>query len=169
MADERRFGYDGLRPACGAGAQIANPEALVICVTGDASIQMNIQEMSTAVQYGLPVKVLILNNRHLGMVRQLQDVGYGGRYAESYSDALPDFAILAGAYGWLGIRVEGPQDLDRAIDEMLRYPGPVMVDCHVANLDNCFPMILAGASHREMLLSAASAPERSEAIDAALV
>jgi acetolactate synthase I/II/III large subunit len=137
------------------GAQIGNPKALVIDIAGEASILMNIQEMSTATQYRLPVKVFILNNEYMGMVRQWQDLTYGGRYSESYSEALPDFVKLAEAYGWKGLRIEGNQELDPGIDEMLRYDGPVMVDCRVAKLANCFPMIPSGAAHTEMLLQAA--------------
>src|SRR3546814_1491771 len=95
------------------GAQIGNPNALVIDIAGEASILMNIQEMSTVVQYRLPVKVFILNNEYMGMVRQWQELTYASRYSESYSEALPDFVKLAEAYGWTGIRIEGPQELDR--------------------------------------------------------
>lgn len=134
------------------GAQIGNPDALVIGITGDASFQMNIQEMATAVQYRLPIKMFMLNNRHLGMVRQLQDVGYGSRYAASYSDALPDFSAVAEAFGWLGICIDHPSELDGGIAAMLAHAGPVLVDCHVSQLDNCYPMIPGGAAHTEMLL-----------------
>lgn len=134
------------------GAQIGNPGALVIGITGDASFQMNIQEMATANQYRLPIKMFMLNNRHLGMVRQLQDVGYGGRYAESYSDSLPDFTVVAEAFGWLGLRIDHSWQLEDGIAQMLAHPGPVLVDCHVAKLDNCYPMIPGGAAHTEMLL-----------------
>ena len=136
------------------GAQVGNPNALVIDIAGEASILMNIQEMSTATQYRLPVKVFILNNEYMGMVRQWQDLTYGGRYSESYSAALPDFVKLAEAYGWTGLRIEGPQELDAGIAEMLATPGPVMVDCRVAKLANCFPMIPSGAAHTDMLLQA---------------
>ena len=136
------------------GAQIGNPNALVIDIAGEASIQMNIQEMSTAVQYRLPVKVFILNNEYMGMVRQWQDLTYGGRYSESYSEALPDFVKLAEAYGWTGLRIDDPADLDAGIAAMLAAPGPVMVDCRVAKLANCFPMIPSGAAHTEMILQA---------------
>ncbi len=137
------------------GAQIANPDALVIDIAGEASILMNIQEMSTAAQYRLPVKIFILNNEYMGMVRQWQELNHGGRYAESYSDALPDFVKLAEAYGWTGLRIERPEDLDDGIAAMLAAPGPVMVDCRVAKLANCFPMIPSGAAHTEMMLHAA--------------
>jgi acetolactate synthase-1/2/3 large subunit len=136
------------------GAQIGNPNALVIDIAGEASILMNIQEMSTATQYRLPVKVFILNNEYMGMVRQWQDLTYGGRYSESYSEALPDFVKLAEAYGWTGLRIENPADLDGGIAEMINHPGPVMVDCRVAKLANCFPMIPSGAAHTEMILQA---------------
>ncbi len=136
------------------GAQIGNPKALVIDIAGEASILMNIQEMSTARQYHLPVKVFILNNEYMGMVRQWQDLTYEGRYSESYSEALPDFVKLAEAYGWTGLRVEDPADLDACIAQMVKTDGPVMVDCRVAKLENCFPMVPSGAAHNEMLLSA---------------
>ena len=136
------------------GAQLGNPDALVIDIAGEASIQMNIQEMSTATQYELPVKVFILNNEYMGMVRQWQDLTYQGRHSHSYSEALPDFVKLAEAYGWKGMRIEKPDALDDGIAEMLAYPGPVMVDCRVAKLANCFPMIPSGAAHTEMILQA---------------
>ena len=136
------------------GAQIGNPDALVIDIAGEASILMNIQEMSTAAQYRLPVKVFILNNQYMGMVRQWQELTYSSRYAESYTEALPDFVKLAEAYGWTGIRIEKPDDLDAGIAAMLDHDGPVMVDCRVAQLANCFPMIPSGAAHTEMILQA---------------
>ena len=137
------------------GAQLGNPDALVIDIAGEASIQMNIQELATATQYRLPVKVFILNNEYMGMVRQWQELTYQSRYSESYSDALPDFVRLAEAYGWKGIRIEHPDQLDAGVNEMLYYDGPVIVDCRVAKLANCFPMIPSGAAHTEMLLQAA--------------
>ena len=115
---------------------------------------MNIQEMSTATQFRLPVKVFILNNEYMGMVRQWQDLTYEGRYSSSYSEALPDFVKLAEAYGWTGIRIENPADLDAGIKAMIDAEGPVMVDCRVAKLENCFPMIPSGAAHTEMILQA---------------
>jgi acetolactate synthase-1/2/3 large subunit len=136
------------------GAQIGNPDALVIDIAGEASILMNIQEMSTAVQYRLPVKVFILNNQYMGMVRQWQELTYGSRYAESYTEALPDFVKLAEAYGWKGLRIEKPEELDSGIEAMLAHDGPVMVDCRVAKLANCLPMIPSGAAHTEMILQA---------------
>ncbi len=134
------------------GAQMGNPDALVIDIAGEASIQMNIQEMGTATQYRLPVKIFILNNEWMGMVRQWQELTYEGRYSSSYSDSLPDFVALAESYGWKGIRIEKPGDLDAGIEEMLAYDGPVMVDCRVTKDANCFPMIPSGASHTEMIL-----------------
>jgi acetolactate synthase-1/2/3 large subunit len=134
------------------GAQLGNPDSLVICVAGDASVQMNIQEMGTATQYRLPVKVFILNNEYMGMVRQWQELTYESRYSNSYSDSLPDFVKLAEAYGWTGIRIEGLQELQSGIAQMIATPGPVLVDCRVAKLSNCFPMIPSGAAHTDMLL-----------------
>ena len=136
------------------GAQIGFPDALVIDIAGEASIQMNIQEMATALQYELPVKVFILNNEYMGMVRQWQDLTYAGRHSHSYSEALPDFVKLAEAYGWTGIRIEKPGELDDGIAQMLAVKGPVMVDCRVSKLTNCFPMIPSGAAHTEMILQA---------------
>ncbi|MBA3896105.1 MAG: acetolactate synthase 3 large subunit [Sphingomonadaceae bacterium] len=134
------------------GAQIGNPNALVIDIAGEASIQMNIQELATATQYRLPVKVFILNNEYMGMVRQWQELTYQSRYAESYSDSLPDFVKLGEAYGWKGLRIENPADLDDGIAAMLAHDGPVIVDCKVVKLANCFPMIPSGAAHNDMLL-----------------
>jgi acetolactate synthase-1/2/3 large subunit len=134
------------------GAQIAHPKSLCIDIAGDASILMNIQEMSTAVQYHLPVKVFIVNNQHMGMVRQWQQLLHGNRLSETYTESLPDFVKLAEAYGGRGIRCERPGDLDDAINEMIDCDGPVLFDCRVANLTNCFPMIPSGKAHNEMLL-----------------
>ncbi|CAN5352106.1 acetolactate synthase 3 large subunit [soil metagenome] len=134
------------------GAQLGNPDALVIDIAGDASIQMNIQELGTATQYRLPVKIFILNNEYMGMVRQWQELTYESRYSNSYSDSLPDFVKLAEAYGWTGIRIEGMQELQAGIQQMIDTPGPVLVDCRVAQLSNCFPMIPSGAAHTDMLL-----------------
>jgi acetolactate synthase-1/2/3 large subunit len=134
------------------GAQMGNPDALVIDIAGEASIQMNIQEMATATQYRLPVKVFILNNEWMGMVRQWQELTYESRFSESYSDSLPDFVALAEAYGWKGIRCSDPAKLDDAIAEMLAYDGPVMFDCRVQKTSNCFPMIPSGAAHTDMIL-----------------
>ncbi len=135
------------------GAQLGNPNALVIDIAGEASIQMNIQELATATQYRLPVKIFILNNEYMGMVRQWQELTYSSRYSESYSDSLPDFVKLGEAYGWKGIRIEHPDDLESGIKAMLEHDGPVIVDCRVSKLANCFPMIPSGASHVDMILS----------------
>ncbi len=134
------------------GAQCGNPDDLVIDIAGDASIQMNIQEMGTATQYRLPVKVFILNNLWMGMVRQWQELTYESRYSNSYSDSLPDFVKLADAYGWKGICIENEADLDAGIQAMIDHPGPVIVDCRVSNEANCFPMIPSGAAHTDMIL-----------------
>ncbi|TXC70584.1 acetolactate synthase 3 large subunit [Sphingomonas ginsenosidivorax] len=136
------------------GAQLGNPNALVIDIAGEASIQMNIQELATAAQYRLPVKIFILNNEYMGMVRQWQELTYESRYAESYSDSLPDFVKLGEAYGWKGIRIETNDELDAGIAAMLDHDGPVIVDCRVAKLANCFPMIPSGAAHTDMILQA---------------
>ena len=136
------------------GAQVGHPDALVIDIAGEASIQMNIQEMATATQYRLPVKVFILNNEYMGMVRQWQELTYSSRYSHSYSETLPDFVALAEAFGWKGMRIEQPGALDDGIAEMIAHDGPVMVDCRVAKLANCFPMIPSGAAHTEMILHA---------------
>jgi acetolactate synthase-1/2/3 large subunit len=136
------------------GVQMAHPRSLVIDIAGDASILMNMQEMSTAVQYRLPVKVFILNNQYMGMVRQWQQLLHGNRISESYTAALPDFVKLAEAYGAVGIRADKPAELDDKIQAMLDAPAdkPVIFDCRVAALANCFPMIPSGKAHNEMLL-----------------
>ena len=134
------------------GAQLGNPDDLVIDIAGEASIQMNIQELGTASQYRLPVKVFILNNEYMGMVRQWQELTYESRYSNSYSDSLPDFVRLAEAYGWKGIRIEDEAGLDAGIQAMLDHDGPVIVDCLVAKEANCFPMIPSGAAHTDMIL-----------------
>ncbi len=134
------------------GVQVAHPKSLVIDIAGDASVQMTMQEMSTAVQYRLPVKIFILNNQYMGMVRQWQQLLHGNRLSESYSEALPDFVKLAEAFGCHGIRCSKPGDLDQAIREMIEVKAPVLFDCRVANLANCFPMIPSGKAHHEMLL-----------------
>ena len=134
------------------GAQLGNPGRLVIDIAGEASIQMNIQELGTATQFRLPVKVFILNNEYMGMVRQWQELTYESRYSNSYSDSLPDFVRLAESYGWKGIRIHDESELDAGIMEMIAHDGPVMVDCQVSKEANCFPMIPSGAAHTEMLL-----------------
>src|SRR5262245_6119694 len=138
------------------GAQLAHPKSLVVDIAGDASILMNIQECSTAVQYDLPVKVFILNNQYMGMVRQWQELLHGGRYSHSYTEALPDFVKLAEAYHAVGIRCEKPGDLDGAIKEMIKVKKPVIFDCVVDQNENCFPMIPSGRAHNEMLLGDAA-------------
>ncbi|ASK87688.1 acetolactate synthase 3 large subunit [Sphingorhabdus sp. SMR4y] len=137
------------------GAQLGNPDSLVIDIAGEASIQMNIQELGTATQYRLPVKIFVLNNEYMGMVRQWQELTYESRYSNSYSDSLPDFVKLAESYDWTGIRIENPADLESGIQKMIETDGPVLVDCRVAKLANCFPMIPSGAAHTEMLLTEA--------------
>ncbi len=135
------------------GVQMAHPKSQVVCVSGDASFLMNVQEMSTAVQYRLPVKIFILNNQYMGMVRQWQQLLHGNRISESYTEALPDFVKLAEAYGGVGMRCEKPGELDAAIKAMLAVKDkPVIFDCRVAALTNCFPMIPSGKAHNEMLL-----------------
>ncbi|MGB7374728.1 biosynthetic-type acetolactate synthase large subunit [Pontixanthobacter sp.] len=134
------------------GAQLGNPDDLVIDIAGEASIQMNIQELGTASQYRLPVKVFILNNEYMGMVRQWQELTYESRYSNSYSDSLPDFVALAEAYGWKGIRIHNESELDAGIEAMMAHDGPVIVDCQVSKDANCYPMIPSGAAHTDMLL-----------------
>jgi acetolactate synthase-1/2/3 large subunit len=146
------------------GVQVAHPESLVINIAGDASFQMNMQEMATAVQFNLPVKQFILNNERLGMVRQWQQLLHGERYSQSWSESLPDFVKLAEAFGGKGILVTDPADLDDAIKEMLAYDGPVILDCVVEKHENCFPMIPSGKAHNEMILCD---EETADAIDAA--
>ena len=149
------------------GVQVAHPKSLVIDIAGDASVQMTMQEMSTAIQYRLPIKIFILNNQYMGMVRQWQQLLHGNRMSESYSEALPDFVKLAEAYGGVGIRCDKPADLDGKILEMIKSPHPVLFDCRVSNLANCFPMIPSGKAHNEMLLGEdVSDEEVGSAIDA---
>ena len=136
------------------GVQIAHPDSLVIDIAGDASVLMTMQEMSTAVQYELPVKIFILNNLHMGMVRQWQQLLHGNRISHSYNESMPDFVRLAEAYGAVGFRCDKPADLDGAIQEMIDVKRPVLFDCRVAALANCFPMIPSGKAHNEMLLGA---------------
>lgn len=135
------------------GTQMGNPDGLVIDVAGEASILMNIQEMSTAVQYRLPVKIFILNNQWMGMVRQWQELLHGERYSESYTESLPDFVKLAEAYGGVGLRAETPDELDGVIEEMLQTDRVTIVDVCVDQKENCFPMIPSGKAHNEMILS----------------
>ena len=134
------------------GVQIGNPEKLVIDIAGEASFMMNMQEMSTLKQYRLPVKMFIINNEWMGMVRQWQQLNHGSRYSESYSDSLPDFMKLAESFGLKGLCAQSVDDLDGVIDEMIAHDGPVLADIRVAKEENCFPMIPSGAAHNEMLL-----------------
>jgi acetolactate synthase-1/2/3 large subunit len=151
------------------GVQIAHPDALVIDVAGEASILMNIQELSTVAQYRLPVKIFILNNQYMGMVRQWQELLHGSRYSESYMESLPDFVKLAEAFGGRGLRVFEPSKLDETIKEMIAIKGPVIVDVIVDQKENCFPMIPAGAAHNEMLLGPDDKPGKVSAEGMVLV
>ena len=134
------------------GVQIAHPDALVVDISGESSVQMNIQEMATLCQYRLPVKVFILNNQYMGMVRQWQELMFESRYSESEMFVHPDFVKLADAFGALGLRVDKAADLDGIIQQMIDCPGPVIVDVRVDPLENCFPMLMPGAAHNEMVL-----------------
>ncbi len=145
------------------GVQVAFPDSLVIDIAGDASVLMTMQEMSTAVQHQLPIKIFVLNNQYMGMVRQWQQLLHGNRISHSYVESLPDFVKLAEAYGCVGLRAEHPGDLDGAIDEMIKVKKPVIFDCRVANLENCFPMIPSGKAHNEMILPAEASDEDAAA------
>ncbi|HSI39364.1 MAG TPA: acetolactate synthase 3 large subunit [Xanthobacteraceae bacterium] len=145
------------------GVQAAHPGSLVIDIAGEASIQMCLQELSTALQFKLPVKVFILNNEYMGMVRQWQDLLHGGRYSHSYSESLPDFVKLAEAYGGVGLRCHKPGDLDAAIQEMINIDRPVLFDCVVDKMENCLPMIPSGKGHHEMIL-----PDDAAALEEAI-
>ncbi|MDA7688858.1 acetolactate synthase 3 large subunit [Candidatus Pelagibacter sp.] len=134
------------------GVQVAHPKKLVVDIAGEASILMNMQEISTAVQYNLPIKIFILNNQYMGMVRQWQELLHEKNYSESYSKALPDFVKLAEAYGCIGIKAKNPSELDEKIEEMINTDRPVIFDCHVDQDENCFPMIPSGKPHNQMLL-----------------
>ncbi len=151
------------------GAQVAHPKSLVINVAGEASWLMNMQEMGTAMQFGLPVKQFILNNERLGMVRQWQQLLHGERYSQSWSEALPDFVKLAEAFGAKGIQCKDPADLDDAIMEMIKYDGPVIFDCLVEKHENCFPMIPSGEAHNKMLLGDVQATDAIQGKGAVLV
>lgn len=135
------------------GVQMAHPDSLVIDIAGDASVLMTMQEMSTAVQYELPIKIFILNNEWMGMVRQWQQLLHGERYSHSYSSSLPDFVKLAEAYGCVGFRAEHPDELDDKIREMIAVKKPVLFDCRVTKEENCFPMIPSGKAHNEMIMA----------------
>jgi acetolactate synthase-1/2/3 large subunit len=147
------------------GVQVAHPDALVVDVSGEASFLMNMQEMSTISQYKLPIKLFILNNQWMGMVRQWQELLHGSRYSESYTDSLPDFIKLAEAFGWTGLVANEPGELDDVINRMIETDGPVIADIRVDQKENCFPMIPSGAAHNEMLMgpNAAQAAEVSDA------
>jgi acetolactate synthase-1/2/3 large subunit len=145
------------------GVQLAHPKSLVIDIAGEASVLMTMQEMSTAVQYDLPIKIFIINNQYMGMVRQWQELLHGGRYSHSYSEALPDFVKLAEAYHAVGIRCDKPGDLDGAIREMIKVNKPVIFDCVVDQNENCFPMIPSGRAHNEMILG-----DSGESVDDAI-
>ncbi|MDA8937060.1 acetolactate synthase 3 large subunit [Candidatus Pelagibacter sp.] len=134
------------------GVQVAHPKKLVVDIAGEASILMTMQEISTAVQYNLPIKIFILNNQYMGMVRQWQELLHEKNYSESYSEALPDFVKLAEAYGCVGLRAKHPDELDEKIQEMINIDKPVIFDCHVDQTENCFPMIPSGKPHNQMLL-----------------
>jgi acetolactate synthase I/II/III large subunit len=134
------------------GVQVAHPKKLVVDIAGEASILMTMQEISTAVQYNLPIKIFILNNQYMGMVRQWQELLHEKNYSESYSQALPDFVKLAEAYGCVGIKAEKPDELDSKLEEMINVDRPVIFDCHVDQDENCFPMIPSGKPHNQMLL-----------------
>ena len=151
------------------GVQIAHSEGLVIDIAGEASILMNIQEMATAAQYRLPVKIFILNNQYMGMVRQWQELLHGGRYAESYMEALPDFVKLAESFHATGLRAESVDQLDETIRAMLAAEGPVIADIAVDPKENCFPMIPSGAAHDDMILSAATEGRAAGITDPGLV
>jgi acetolactate synthase I/II/III large subunit len=146
------LGTMGYGMPAAVGVQIAHTEKLVVCVTGEASIMMNIQELSTIMQYRLPVKIFILNNRYMGMVRQWQEMFHGCRYSESYMDSLPDFVKLAEAHGMLGLQCDKISDVDATIKRMIEHKGPVIVDMLVDQNENVYPMIPAGAAHYELLL-----------------
>jgi len=147
------------------GMQLGNPDALCVDVAGEASILMNIQEIGTVVQYRLPVKIFILNNRYMGMVKQWQSLLHGGRYSESYSDALPDFVKLAEAWGAKGLRVTDPAELDGAIQAMIDHDGPVILDVAVDEDEQCFPMIPGGHAHNEILLGPNDTPDEQKRVE----
>ena len=145
------------------GVQLAHPDALVIDIAGEASVQMTMQEMSTAMQYQLPIKIFILNNEYMGMVRQWQELLHGGRYSHSYSEALPDFVKMADAFGCVGLRATRPAELDDKIREMIEVKKPVLFDCRVDPMENCYPMIPSGKAHNEMILTPDDGGEVSDA------
>ena len=145
------------------GVQLAHPDSLVVDIAGEASVQMTMQEMSTAMQYDLPIKIFILNNEYMGMVRQWQEILHGKRYSHSYSEALPDFVKMAEAFGCVGLRADKPSELDDKIKEMIEVKKPVLFDVRVDPAENCYPMIPSGGAHNEMLLSPDDGGEISDA------
>lgn len=147
------------------GAQVAHPDATVVCVSGDASVLMNIQELSTAVQHRLPVKLVILNNQHMGMVRQWQQLIHGGRYSHSYTAALPDFVAVAHGFGWAGARVQAPDELPDALARCLAHPGPYLLEARVHPTENCYPMVQAGSGHQDVWLADERRHVDEEAMD----
>jgi acetolactate synthase-1/2/3 large subunit len=151
------------------GVQVAHPQALVIDVAGEASILMNIQEMSTVAQFRLPVKLFILNNQYMGMVRQWQELLHGGRYSESYTAALPDFVKLAESFHGVGLRANSVDELDGVIREMIAVDKPVIADIVVDQKENCFPMIPSGAAHNEMILGKGQGDRAAGITDEGLV
>ncbi len=146
------LGTMGYGVPAAVGIQVAHPKSLVVDIAGDASVLMTIQEFSTAVQYNLPIKIFILNNQYMGMVRQWQQLLHGNRLSESYVESQPDFVKLAEAYGGVGLRATTPAELDDKLDEMMAVDRPVIFDCRVVNVENCFPMIPSGEAHNNMLL-----------------
>jgi acetolactate synthase-1/2/3 large subunit len=163
------LGTMGYGLPAGMGVQVAHPDALVIDIAGEASILMNIQEMGTLAQYRLPVKIFILNNQYMGMVRQWQELLHGGRYSESYSAALPDFVKLADSFHATGLRAKTVDELDDVIHRMLAVDGPVIADIAVDPRENCFPMIPSGAAHNEMILGPEHADRAAEVTDEGLM
>ena len=150
------------------GAQIAHPGKLVVDIAGEASIMMNIQEMSTLAQYKLPVKIFILNNQWMGMVRQWQELMHGKRYSESYVESLPDFVKLAESFGAVGLKAETPDEMDSLIDEMIAVDRPVIADVRVDPTENVYPMVPSGAAHNEMILGNEAGAESPQATDQGL-
>jgi len=135
------------------GAQVAHPQSLVVCVSGDGSVLMNIQELATAAQHGTAVKLVLCNNGYLGMVRQWQELNHGNRISHSRNQAQPDFVALAQAFGWRARRVSEPAELDRALRECLASEGPYFLDVRVAGEENCFPMLPSGSGHHRAMLA----------------
>jgi acetolactate synthase-1/2/3 large subunit len=163
------LGTMGYGLPAGMGVQVAHPDALVIDIAGEASILMNIQEMGTLAQYRLPVKIFILNNEYMGMVRQWQELLHGARYSESYSAALPDFVKLAESFHATGLRAKTVDELDDVIHRMLACPGPVIADIAVDQKENCYPMIPSGAAHNEMILGPEHAGRAAAVTDEGLM